>query len=255
MIRSYIILGAPDPEMEMIERTLKEAWVPYAYAMRDGRRVHPGNAYEADGLSAPLPESETVLAVECGGPTVPADAVVVDHHRPGDPGYGRPPTEYLPASSIGQVLDWLGIEPTDEHRLVAAADHCLSAAYRGECPGVDPDALMRWRIESRARFQRRDPADLLAQVEQTRARIRELAVDGVADLTGEPGGALPEAPEAAAREGVAVIARVRERDGRAKLVLLGAAEPDFVRYWMRTQRALGREVYGDPMRGFAGAYL
>jgi hypothetical protein len=23
--------------------------------------------------------------------------------------------------------------------LAAAADHCLTAAYRGECPGVDPD--------------------------------------------------------------------------------------------------------------------
>jgi hypothetical protein len=30
--------------------------------------------------------------------------------------------------------------------LAAAADHCLAAAYRGECPGVDPDALMRWRV-------------------------------------------------------------------------------------------------------------
>jgi hypothetical protein len=31
--------------------------------------------------------------------------------------------------------------------LAAAADHCLAAAYRGECHGVDPDALMRWRVE------------------------------------------------------------------------------------------------------------
>src|SRR5690606_25622302 len=30
--------------------------------------------------------------------------VVIDHHRPGDPGYGRPPEEFLAASSIGQVI-------------------------------------------------------------------------------------------------------------------------------------------------------
>jgi len=28
----------------------------------------------------------------------------------------------------------------------AAADHCLAAAYRGECPGVDPDELVKWRV-------------------------------------------------------------------------------------------------------------
>src|SRR5690606_42081711 len=43
----------------------------------------------------------------------------------------------------------------DRYVLAAAADHCLAAAYRGECPGVDPDALMRWRVESRAAFQGR----------------------------------------------------------------------------------------------------
>lgn len=38
----------------------------------------------------------------------------------------------------------------DELRYVAAADHCLEAAYRGEVPGVDPDELLLWQIGSRA---------------------------------------------------------------------------------------------------------
>ena len=38
----------------------------------------------------------------------------------------------------------------------AAADHCLGAAYQGLCPGVDPDELMQWRVESRAKFQDRE---------------------------------------------------------------------------------------------------
>src|SRR5690606_36820249 len=57
--------------------------------------------------------------------------------------------------------------------LTAAADHCLAAAYRGECPGVDPDTLMRWRVESRAAFQRRSPAEILADIERARQSLRQ----------------------------------------------------------------------------------
>jgi hypothetical protein len=70
------------------------------------------------------------------------------------------------------VLTLLGLDPTPEQRLIAAADHCLAAAYRRECPGVDPDALMHWRAASRAAFQRRNLADVLADVEQARKAIR-----------------------------------------------------------------------------------
>jgi len=48
--------------------------------------------------------------------------------------------------------------------MTAAADHCLAAAYRGACRGVDPDELMRWRAESRAKFQNRHPQAVLADV-------------------------------------------------------------------------------------------
>ena len=37
--------------------------------------------------------------------------------------------------------------------LAAASDHCPAQAYRGECPGVDPDALMKWRVAVKAIFQ------------------------------------------------------------------------------------------------------
>src|SRR5690606_27287468 len=57
--------------------------------------------------------------------------------------------------------------------LAAAADHCLAAAYRGECPGVDPDELMRWRVETRAAHQGRSVDVLLADVERARVALRE----------------------------------------------------------------------------------
>src|SRR5690606_19221697 len=57
--------------------------------------------------------------------------------------------------------------------LAAAADHCLAAAYRGECPGIAPDQLMRWRVKTRAAFQGRSVEELLADVERARAALQE----------------------------------------------------------------------------------
>src|SRR5690606_12375592 len=215
-----------------------------------------------------VPEGATVYAVECVD-VLPDGWVRIDHHRPGDPGYGRSPEEFMAASSIGQVIADLATQRTwreetpegrvylptetpiklagwrtllggshhdhdstwgideigeysegygeesgdafvkemveeggyyhvpsigwvfvasrgghelggcvdaivipDRFVLCAAADHCLGAAYRGECPGVDPDALMRWRAESRARFQGRTVEEVLADVERAQAALR-----------------------------------------------------------------------------------
>lgn len=320
------VLGATDPEMAAIERLLHEAGEQVAYAVGpDGERVHPGNACRAVGFRLST-ESDGLYTrwdgecyiVECGG-DLPPDALSIDHHWPGDPGYGRPPEEFLQASSIGQVLALLGGTPgycsqgsaplgpvaPGEYRLVdgrwvlvtgthteqdvggydvlvstyqhvntsivltAAADHCLEAAYRGRCPGVDPDALMRWRAESRAAFQGRAVADVVADVEAARQRLRAAVThpadiescprwsDGTpmaseyADLRGE---SIPELPEAAARECIPFIAEQTGRDGRRKVVLM-AAPPKLVSRFMAGEVVPGLvDYYGDPMRGLAGGY-
>lgn len=303
------VLGAPDPEMELIESILRACGehVEYATVWRDGvrRRVTPAEAYAADveigeglrGLRATAYMVECAPAVLVGssvdGIDWAGEAVTIDHHRPGDPGYGRPPSEFLPASSIGQVLailrghippffdggEWItsdGGEPRDvggsligmpyaervphEIVLAAAADHCLAAAYRGECPGVDPDELMRWRVETRAAHQGRAVEDVLSDVERAREALREAPVvylaDGInaRDLRGP---AIPELPEAAARDGLAYLATVADRDGRQKIVLGGHTTPEtveaFMRVWAPAQGLT--DIYGDPARGFAGGYL
>src|SRR5690606_30450868 len=145
-----------------------------------------------------------------------------------------------------------------DHVLAAAADHCLAAAYRGECPGVDPDVLMRWRVAVRAAHQGRPVDELLADVEQARARLLAAPMlvlelgdtpQVVRDLRGEH---VPELPEAAVREGLAYLASVTDRDGRKKVVL-GAADAETVRAFL--ERWAPREglvdIYGDPARGFA----
>lgn len=364
------ILGASDPEMTLIEELLRACGEEYIYALDDrGERVHPVNSYRCP--TPVVPEGSTVYAVECID-VLPEGWVRIDHHRPGDPGYGLPPEEFLTASSIGQVLsvlahtpvdmrrdrrdrivlgkhpeisrdlltgsissddlhtDWhlegfgtfrdshlqsspdvgdrtakqilnntkrfcfagghwyacpyLGSEDRGRHEqyftvlrvpthilLVAAADHCLAAAYRGECPGVDPDDLMRWRAETRAAHQGRSVDDVLADIALARREVQEAQIvdcdfnaKGWCDSCGPNcmfcsscgtcecganlecppdylmcmsvldlrGYEVPELPEAAAREGWAYLATVTDRDGREKVVLGGATSPEMVREFM-----------------------
>lgn len=360
------LLGAPDPEMGAIERLLTAAGERIAYATADGRRVHPGSAYRCD------PVAGATHYVECGPiDGYPDGAVVIDHHRPGDPGFGRPPAEYLSASSVGQVIAELarhvasgrvappegwevrtrrtyttatrpqvgwqyhtreaadysrgrGVAPLvrvvahplpeyvvssradtparawgespDERRpagyappsregeytsvrlpdgqwrdwlLAAAADHCLGAAYRGECPGVDPDELMQWRAESLAAFQGRAVADVLADIAAAQQTLRD-AEDIYIDVGPMPGGEtyferladmrrpepIPELPEAAMRMGVGYISGpLATPDGRRKITCSGTDEQvsAFLGHWAPTEGLV--DTYGDPSRGFAGGYL
>ncbi len=359
------VLGAGDPEMEAIEGLLKARGLNFVYAQANGRRVHPGNAYGSD----PIAHDGPVALVECQPRGGIEGAIFVDHHRPGDPGYGLPPDRFLEASSIGQVFcllhtpdgmemlppsfkapgDPTGVaftrrEEVDEETgeattvdltaevtadrwvlvgayqpdpqdtateyfevavpedvlLVAAADHCLAHAYRGKCPGVDPDALMTWRITSRAKFQGRDPEEVMADVGRARERLRDAwweamnrpvaglwrgiyairpednggvslvegdgyggkgdcaeiitlpPIDTIVDLRGE---SIAELPEAGAREGIAYMSSVVDRDGRTKVVV-GSASPEQVEAWFSWAKAEGLEgIYGDPARGFAGGYV
>ena len=312
------LLGASDPEMAEIERLLRAAGVEVFHASVGGRRCHPGNAYSADGPAVPPGGTGTVLRVECdaapGSPLADqlaaSEVSVIDHHRPGDPGYGRPPGEFLAASSLGQTISWLarqgllrapawytrellescGRGHTGRLRyahgggwevatdldggwasvsadlvLAAAGDHCPAAAYAGQCTGVDPDELLRWRISSRAAFQGRSEAEILADVAAARVTIAAAPKTDLApgvevrDLRCRT---IPELPEALLRAGEAALAAVIERDGRRKVVLIGAGEGSlagrapveaFLGGW--AARAGLADLYGDPDRGHAGGYL
>jgi len=289
-----LVLGASDPEMQAIECLLKKNGVLYAYAVVANSRVHPGNAYQAVSLRWPGLEGgpgwEAVThLVECDRlEPLPVVVVRIDHHRGGDSGFGKPPSDYWGASSIGQVYSLLNVEPTGASRLAAAGDHCPGAAYRGLCPGIDPDELIRWRAESRAAFQKRSVQDVLADVSKARVALFRSAGEVVLCASSsfietgcghencgcEPMGyhpqtarsfvgrtkSPPELPEAALREGIAYLAELEE-GGRAKIVLGGNApnQEDCVRQFLGpggyAQRAGLVDIYGDPARGFAGGYL
>lgn len=168
-------------------------------------------------------------------------------------------------------------------RLIAAADHCLEPAYRGFCPGVDPDTLMAWRAESRAAHQGRTVDSVMADVSAARKLLLKNVADRgervgsdycystcdaphadcyygherfvpaeYADLRGV---SVPELPEAAAREGIPFLADQVDRDGRRKVVVM-AAPATLVQRFLDGNIVPGLvDTYGDPARGFAGGYL
>lgn len=289
------ILGASDPEMALIERHLNEAGEEVLYAAVHGRRVAAHEAYRATGLILPTgepvlhPRDGMVYLVECSVPVLDGSecdtaAIVrrIDHHRPGDPGYGRGPEEFLPASSIGQVLNALDpLGPMEVRggvwvfgagaKLVpaevvwtAAGDHCPAAAYRGQCPGVDPDSLMEFRVRVAAAFQKRSVEAVMAEVNAAIAAIEaapKIVLGGaeVADLRSR--GAIPSLPEASLRTGVPIIYQISNPTG-PKVGILGAGEGSlagpapvvgFMQTWGPAQGLSG--IYGDPARGYAGGYV
>ena len=142
------VLGASDPEMDLIERILRSLGYTVIYACFGIERVQPNTAYQA---TFPIVQSNQVW-IECEpssgfGNT---QAVLIDHHKKGDPGYDCPPELYLEGSSIGQVHNFLQIEPNQDVLVAAAADHCLFEAYQGDCPGVHPLEVWEWQITQTA---------------------------------------------------------------------------------------------------------
>jgi len=246
------VLGAPDPEMREIANVLRTAGERYVYAGVGEDRVHTGNAYDAVGVTRRIPLNAEVIFVECRVKGL-RPSRVIDHHNPGDPGFDCGPEDYLKGSSLGQVLTLLNIRPTEEQRIICAADHCPQWAYQGMCPGVSPEALSNWRLASKAAAKGITLDEMLALVNEQHEKLKSAERVTVA---GVEVAWLPESndatPEASARYGIPFMYRTVERDGRTKAGILGAPAP-VIEEWMRECGLY--DVYGSPSRGYAGGYL
>jgi hypothetical protein len=258
------VLGARDPEMREIAKVLGEENRAFVHAAKDEAPVSARTAYDADGvvhlsrsgrgLPALLVPQAPAVFVEC---TLRSHAPVlrVDHHNPGDPGYAMPPERYLEGASIGQTLELLEREPNATQRLLAAADHCLTAAYQGACPGIDPKELLFLRASWRARITGRSLTDVVDGILHAAKEVRrnydsELGESLFLDPTEIP----PDLAEGGAYAGRAVRYRDLFPGGAQKEMLKGAA-PEHIERFLAAHRARGHEVYGNPYRGYAGAYV
>lgn len=258
------VLGAVDPEMREIARVLTLDARPFLHAAKGGFAVNARSAYDADGvvrLSRAGRGMEAVLSPNCPAAFVECTlrghqpVLRIDHHNPGDPGYEKPPELYLEGASIGQLLRVLEMEPTDTQRLLAGGDHCLTAAYQGECPGVDPGELLFLRASWRARVSGRSPGDVIEGIAQAAKQVRHSFDSEYGEsLFLDPTEIPLDLAEGAAYAGCPIRYREWFPRGELKEMLKGAS-PAHIERFMQGHRDAGREVYGNPYRGYAGTYL
>lgn len=140
--------------------------------------------------------------------------------------------------------------------LAAAADHCLGHANQHGCLGVKPKELQAWRAESRARKQGIPVSQILLDVRRAIASLQSLPVteiQGYGFRVAET--PIKEIKEASAILGVPVMYSQQDhRSGRLKVAVRNGGKLQ-IQSWMDWAKDCMKDVYGDPARGFAGAYL
>lgn len=276
------LLGADDPEMRAIKSVLEINKIKTVFATKNGQRVHPGNAYDADAPE--VPSGMGIIVIECGWNGM-SDVIVIDHHRPGDPGYGKDCSQYWTASSLGQIYELLGLPRNEEASLVAAIDHCAADAFQGRCPGVDAESA---RLTRRRQIDESFPDLTSADRERMLSPIMTaLGFAGLATITMGASHAVLDfaSPNVAGFEPTSVgvldpgysyqylmlqqiwLEKFSEqydgmiflhRDvsgGPEKCVFNGKPETvrAFIEDWA-PRRGLVR-IYGNPERGYAGGYI
>lgn len=254
---SYIfILGASDPEMATIEKICRSYNFAVTYAYSNGRRVHAGNAYEADPINLKNYQDLTPVWVECRATTYDFNHLIIDHHRQGDPGFGLPPEQYWLGSSIGQICRLIGHPQSAELSIVAAADHCLSHAYKGKCPGVSPDALRKWRAKTRSDFQRIPLVKLEQEIETAVSiLINQPTLEIGNEVFIDARNVNPkEFAEASAILGHSFMYEIYDtKSRRTKIGVLGGSSKQ-IQTWMEWASSFLVNCYGDAERGYAGGY-
>jgi hypothetical protein len=245
------VLGARDPEMDEIERVLKERELSYLYAKVNGVRVNPGNAYKADNRNE-IPLNTRKVFVECEMLEIGRD-VVIDHHRPNDPGYGKPPELFWEGSSLGQLLDHLGIERTKEQETLAAMDHCYCAAIQDKCPGISGKEVLHKKMDEIMK-------STIATLQRSPVvKIGKVDVFLLEENTGIGYTASYLMAKAAAVSlGIPMlIPSYDEKGGNEKLNLCGSVSEETVTYFMEhwaPKNGWELDIYGNPTRGYACAY-
>lgn len=249
----FFVLGAADHEMAEIYAVLEKEKVPYGKALYQGRPVNSRTAYLADGVDykGKLTSGDGAYWVETS--LKGSAAQRFDHHNEGDAGFTANPSEYLKGSSLGQVLTFLGKTPSSTQKMIAAADHCLGAAYKGLCPEVDPDELLYLRAVMFANYRQCSVGDLMSAISDAMAWAKANFKDGRV-LSMEPALRPNMLAEACAYLGFPIEYCDVTWEGKVKHMLKGGS-PEQISQFMATQEEKGRSVYGNPHRGYAGAYL
>lgn len=293
---TMFILGADDPEMSEIEKFLKNEARNIIYACVNNYRVAHHTAYgqKFDSIFDLQNSYEKFIFVECSDireKEMKIEISHVDHHNPGDPGYGFPKEKFWEASSIGQIWNMFypDLTPNLDLMYTAAADQNLRHAYQ-----IYPK-LENWRIKEKSKFENRKEEDIQTEFRFAKSILKRILLQNppylliggkeVLDLT--PGFEICVAPngcsatrfigdkkwirpegkhkvhnlrkfeelrgmsDMACKLGIPILTKITE-NGRRK-IFLRAAEEETVKDFLSYKHLT--DVFGDPCRGFAGGYL
>ncbi len=254
------ILGAQDAEMQKIETILRASGHVVRHAIRHGRRVPSKFAYEAERPSGAVKWESQIVWVECAIPGKrKSHHVSVDHHRHGDFGYGKGPEEFYEASSIGQVCNLIGYEPTEDILYTAAADHCLGAAYAGLCPNIDPERMRDWRANTHAAVRQMTVEQFHQGLDNTIESLKKCSMLNIGghEFIDAMDTQHEWVSDASAILGRSVMYAYFDRRVRRNKVGVLNGSPEALAAWMEwaKTRPYLEDIYGDPVRGFAGGYL
>lgn len=265
----FFLLGADDPEMQrIIEILMPDRRHEFALARTEnGMRVHPGNAYQARREYSPY--SHQLVVIECAFEDMPKDTIVIDHHRPGDPGFDKGPERYWEASSIGQLYQLLELgEPTQEDRVLAAMDHCAVAGWLGKCPGARPQKILARKIASIVARTGVKEDEVHATITRLSVQLRtsdtiqidaQTVIDFRAEFLGIGYSLLYLCAQVALLlSGQAALLRGKEKaDESDRITLSGHASEQTLLAFMQTWAPANgiQYVYGVPSRGYAGGYV
>ena len=253
------VLGGLDTEMREIESVLINSGYCVEYAKIGDNRVNRSEAYE---VTHPTPRPTDVW-VECRplgytrGELYSLGIDLVDHHQEGDEGYDMPPKQYWDASSIGQICNMLGVERTQRLNYIAAADHCLLSAYHEQCPEVDREGFLAFRMEFFKQFHD-NPVEYLKQLHNKVLTYEQITMLGtkVYDVSAIHGKDRKWLSDLACCYGIKTVS-INQKSNRFKMFVSNLSVKEIDRFCNEYAPSLGTiiNVYGDPKRQFAAAVV
>ena len=253
------ILGGPDTEMIEIAKLLEDTDYSVEYAKINGSRVNRSEAYQA---THPTPKPFDVW-IECKPRGYTKQELfslgvdLVDHHHEGDFGYAMPASKYWEASSIGQVCNRLGIPRTQRLSYIAAADHCLLPAYHEQCPGIDREGFLAFRMDFMKQFES-EPLKYLKNLHHKALKFPIINMLGtkVHDVSSLGGKDRKWLSDMSCCYGMKTVS-VSQKSNRYKMFVSNLSVDEIDTFCQEYAPSLGKviNVYGDPKRQFAAAVI
>lgn len=262
---NVVICGASDPEMEIIKAFCRKMSIKYI-----DMACTPAQAYGQMEIDQELIDNNHIVYVEFKPKNnIGNNNTIIDHHNPGDPGYGEDKKHYA-FSSLGQFINYFNIsfdeETDDGYNLRAllvyamAADHCLTDAYNDVYPEIymQFQYFLEYRIYIKANYAKMPFEAVLNNYKNTIEYIKKVNTKFINNeqtiIIKNDSEDAKYLNEIAAIVNTAVIYTMPLKEGGVKLGIIGSNYKNTKQFVdiFQEYKEESDTVYGNPHRGYAG---